>query len=197
MASKVAVYLRVSSLSQREDSQREAVDAWLKAQRVSDAVYYVDKGKSGMSMKRPAFEKLQADIAKRRVATVVVYRLDRISRNLRDGINCLCDWLEGGTRIVAVSQNLDFAGITGKLVASVLFAVAQMESEVRAERQALGIAVAKRKGVYQGRKPGTFKASPQRARELATKGNDLSEIAAALKISVSSARRYLACETSS
>ena len=53
------------------------------------------------------------------------------------------------------------------LVASVLFGLAEIEQEYRRERQAAGIAVAKRRGVYQGRTKGTTKAKPDRARYLA------------------------------
>jgi len=73
---------------------------------------------------------------------------------LRDGIDTLCDWLGKGVRLVSVTQQLDFAGPAGKMIASVLFAVAEMEQQTRRERQAAGIAVAKRNGVYQGRKAG-------------------------------------------
>ena len=72
---------------------------------------------------------------------------------MRDGIDTLCDWLGKGVRLVSVTQQLDFAGPAGKMIASVLFAVAEMEQQTRRERQAAGIAVAKRNGVYQGRKP--------------------------------------------
>ena len=53
-----------------------------------------------------------------------------------------------GVRLVSVTQQLDFAGPAGKMITSVLFAVAEMEQQTRRERQAAGIAVAKRNGVY-------------------------------------------------
>ena len=61
-----------------------------------------------------------------------------------------------------MTQQLDFAGPAGKMIASVLFAVAEMEQQTRRERQAAGIAVAKRNGVYQGRKAGSLKADAAR-----------------------------------
>ena len=98
------------------------------------------------------------------VDTIVVYKLDRVSRSLKDGINTLVGWCEQGIRVVSVTQQLDFNGAVGQLVGSVLFAVAQMEQETRRERQAAGIAAAKEAGVYIGRRAGTTKAKPQRAK---------------------------------
>lgn len=66
-----------------------------------------------------------------------------------------------------------------------------MEQETRRERQAEGIAVAKQRGVYQGRKRGTRKTKPERARELKAKGLSVGEIATALGVGYSTACRYL------
>jgi DNA invertase Pin-like site-specific DNA recombinase len=186
-----AVYVRVSTVGQKETSQRAEIDRWLKGHGFTDAVYYVDK-KTGDNLNRPAFEKLQAAIFAGEVRTVAVYKLDRLSRSLRDGINTLTDWLGKGVRIVSVTQQLDFSGSTGQLVAAVLFAVAQMEQETRRERQAAGIAAAKAAGTYLGRKAGTTKAKPTRAKELREKGLTVPEIADSLRISPRTVFTYLA-----
>ena len=110
------------------------------------------------------------------------WKLDRLSRSLRDGIDTLCDWLDKGVRLVSVTQQLDFAFPAGKMIASVLFAVAEMEQQTRRERQAAGIAVAKRNGVYQGRKAGSLKADAARALALRSKGLNDTEIATALGV---------------
>jgi hypothetical protein len=122
------------------------------------------------------------DIFNGEIQTVVCWKLDRVSRCLRDGINRLADWCDKGVRVVSVTQQLDFSGATGKLIASVLFAVAEMEQETRRERQAAGIAAAKEEGKYKGRKPGTTKAAPRRAIQLRAKGLSDREIATALGV---------------
>jgi hypothetical protein len=91
---------------------------------------------------------------------VVVWKLDRISRRQREGVNLLADWCERGVRVVVITQQLDLSGAVGRLVASVLFGLAEIEHEYRRERQAAGIAVAKQKGRYHGRVQGTTKAQP-------------------------------------
>jgi DNA invertase Pin-like site-specific DNA recombinase len=74
---------------------------------------------------------------------------------------------------------------------AVLLGIAEMEMELRQERQAAGIRAAKRRGVYNGRRSGTTKAKPARAAELSQKGLSAAEIAAALNVSERTAFRYL------
>ncbi|MCO6046177.1 recombinase family protein [Aeoliella sp. ICT_H6.2] len=189
-AAKVAVYVRVSTTSQKAASQRAEIERWMASQRLSDAVWYVDS-KSGTDLRRPEFERLQTAVFAGKVKTVVVYKLDRISRSLVDGINTLVDWCQRGIRVVSVTQQLDFNGAAGQLIASVLFAVAEMEQEMRRERQSAGIAAAKARGVYKGRQSGTTKAKPDRALELRKMGLKDQEIATALGVSRRTVQRYL------
>ena len=77
------------------------------------------------------------------------------------------------------------------MVASVLFAIAEIEREQTRERQAAGIEVAKAKGIYKGRKKGTTKAKPKRAKELQAQGLKPPEIAKALGITDRTVFRYL------
>ena len=77
------------------------------------------------------------------------------------------------------------------MVASVLFGLAEIEFEYRQERQVAGIRVAKKRGVYRGRKTGTTKAQPVRALELRDRGLTATEIAYALNISARTVFRYL------
>jgi DNA invertase Pin-like site-specific DNA recombinase len=78
------------------------------------------------------------------------------------------------------------------IIASLLFGIAEMELQHTRERQAAGIRVAKKNGVYAGRKVGTFKANPDRAKALRKKGLTDREIASALGVSQSTVYRYLA-----
>lgn len=181
----VACYVRVSTVGQNEAGQRAEIERWLTGTGVPlDTVrWFVDKGQSGDSLKRPAFGQLQAAIFAGEVGTVCTYKLDRLSRSLRDGINVLSDWCDKGLRVVSVTQQIDFNGTVGKLLAAVLLGIAQMEQETRRERQAAGIAAAKRRGVYQGRRPGTTKANPERAARLKAQGLTIDEISSALGVS--------------
>jgi DNA invertase Pin-like site-specific DNA recombinase len=77
------------------------------------------------------------------------------------------------------------------MVADLMLGLAEIEWEWRKERQAVGIAVAKRQGAYKGRAPGTRKAKPAWARELQAKGMAAPEIAQALGTSTRTVFRYL------
>lgn len=186
---KVACYVRVSSIGQNEASQKSELKKFC-ANHGYEPVWYIDKS-SGMNMERPEFQRLQQDIFNGEVKVVVVYKLDRLSRSLTDGLNVLSAWLEKGIRLVATSQQFDFQGSVGKLIASVLLAVGEMENETRRERQAIGIENAKQRNVYKGRKVGATKSNPERALKLRGEGKKLNEIAAIMKVSQSTVQRYL------
>lgn len=188
----IACYCRVSSRHQRTDSQKGEITRWLSANGINPAsVQWFEDHETAKTLKRPAFESLNQAVFQGRVRTVVVWKLDRLSRSQKDGINVLADWCDRGVRIVAVTQQLDLGGPLGRMVASVLFGLAEIELEYRRERQAAGIRIAKAKGVYRGRKTGTTKASPHRIRELRHRGLTAAEIANATGVSERTVFRYL------
>ena len=113
------------------------------------------------------------------------------SRSIVDGVTTLAKWCEQGIRVVSVTQQLDFNGAMGKMLAAIFFGVAEMEQETRRERQRVGIEAARERGVYRGRRKGTFKATPARARELLAKGMQTAEIARALGVSRRTVERYV------
>lgn len=190
----VAIYIRVSTVGQNEEGQRREIQRWISGNGIdpTTVLWFVDKD-TGDNLDRPAFARLQKRIFDGQIQAVVVWKLDRLSRSLKDGINTLCEWCDKGIRVVSVTQQIDFNGAAGKLIASVLFAVAEMEQETRRERQAAGIAVAKEMGKYTGRKKGAVKAGvdPKRAVELRQQGLKITEIAQAMGVSESSVMRYL------
>jgi DNA invertase Pin-like site-specific DNA recombinase len=151
--SKVAVYVRVSTLDQEKGirSQEHAIERYLEGHSIENAKWYRDR-LSGKDINRPGFEKLQKAIFNGQVGTVIVWKLDRLSRSMRDGVRVLCDWIDKDVRVVSVSQQLDFSGTVGKMIASVLFAVAEMERENPRENTKRGLALAKAKGVKLGRR---------------------------------------------
>lgn len=186
----IAAYLRVSTKDQRHDLQQEDIEAWAAANGLKIERWYADKI-TGRSHSRPDLDKLRRAIFKGEVKTVIVWKLDRLTRSKSDGEILLADWCGRGVRVVSVTQQIDLSGVVGQIVASVLLGLNEIELNNIKERQAAGIAVAKKRGVYRGRKKGSTKGKPERAQELKDQGLKLGEIAAAMKVSERTASRYL------
>jgi len=185
------IYIRVSSpKGQKTDSQRAELEAWLKRQRISRTRWFEDR-ESATTIQRDAFQKLQAAIFAGEIDTVVVWKLDRLARSLKEGINVLADWCQRGVRMIAVTQQIDLSGPVGHLIASLLFGIAEIELQHTRERQAAGIALARKRGVYTGRRPGTTKATPARAKALRKQKLTVPEIAQALGVKERTVYNYL------
>lgn len=185
----VAAYVRVSTIGQNEAGQVEAIKAYCQNHNL-EPVFFIDKA-TGNNLDRPEFNRLNEMIFRGEVSTVLIYKLDRLSRKLHEGIMTLTTWLESGVRLVSITQSLDFSGSVGKMIAAVLLGVAEMEQETRRERQFDGIQVAKTKGVYKGRKSGTEVFSRERIIELRERGLNYDEISTALNCSKKTIQRAL------
>ena len=188
----IAAYCRVSTQRQKNDSQIAEITKWLSAHGydMDQVTWFIDK-ESGRTLDRPEFQKLQKAIFDGTVKTVIVWKLDRISRRLKDGINLLSDWCSADVRVISITQQIDLTGAVGRMIAAVMLGLAEIELEYRQQRQAAGIEVAKKNGKYKGRKEGTFKARPERAKVLREKGLKITEIAEALGTSKRTVLRYL------
>ncbi len=157
-----ARYIRVSTIAQDSGaaSQFQALGAYAKKHGITNCKTYRDVG-TGSHTDRPQFKAMMADVEAGLIDTVMVWKLDRLSRSLKTGIAVLCELLERDVRVISVSQNIDFSGIVGKLIASVLFAVAEMEREHIRENIQRGMAAAQAAGkTLGGRKKGeTFRVT--------------------------------------
>lgn len=157
---RIAVYCRVSTLDQVKGikSQEHALKQFCINHNLTGRVWYRDK-MSGGTTDRPAFNRLQKAIFAGEVDTVVCWKLDRLSRSLKDGVSVLCSWLEKEVRIISITQQLDFNKATGQMVMALLFAVAAMERENLRENVKRGLIAAKARGVKLGKRPKLFAKS--------------------------------------
>jgi len=128
----IACYCRPSSTSQKTDGQKPEIRRWLDGNRIDPSTvgWFEDK-EAGKALKRPGFDRLLKAISTRTVTTVVVWKMDRFSRGQRDGVNLLAGRCERGGRVIAVAQQIDLSGAVGRMMASVLFGLAETESEYR------------------------------------------------------------------
>ena len=175
-----AIYIRCSSASQSTASQRHEIDRYLASQVVCGRIeWYEDASVTGTNLDRPALARLHGNIIDGKVTTVIVWKLDRLSRSIADGVKLLSDWVDRGVRVVAVTQQIDLSGPMGRMVASLLLGIAEMEREHLRERQAAGIAQAKARGVKFGRPPSVNATA---VRRLKADGCSASGIARRLRV---------------
>jgi DNA invertase Pin-like site-specific DNA recombinase len=101
----MACYCRVSTHRQKVDSQKADILCWLTGHAVAPtAIQWFEDVESGTTLKRPAFDRMQQGIFAGTIKTVVVWKLDRISRRQREGVNLLAEWCERGVRVVVITQ---------------------------------------------------------------------------------------------
>jgi site-specific DNA recombinase len=160
---RCAIYTRKSSeegLEQEFNSlqaQREACEAFISSQRhegwVCLRAAYDDGGFSGATMDRPALQRLLSDIAAGRIDTIVVYKIDRLTRSLADFAKIVEILDRSGTSFVSVTQQFNTTTSMGRLTLNVLLSFAQFEREVIGERIRDKIAASKQKGMWMGGVP--------------------------------------------
>lgn len=175
-------YIRVSSDDQNPERQLEKLK--------------VDKSfldiASGKNTKRPQFQALMDFI--RQGDTLVVHSMDRLARNLVDLRNIVQSLVKRGIRVEFMKENLAFTGEDSPmsiLLLSMMGAFAEFERSIIRERQAEGIALAKKRGEYSGRKPALNKEQVLEILQRIQSGEKKSLIAKALGIGRSTLYKYI------
>ena len=141
---KVAIYVRVSTTSQAEEgySIEEQIDKLESYCKIKDwSVYnvYTDGGFSGSNTERPALERLIKDAEKKKFDTVLVYKLDRLSRSQKDTLFLIEDvFIKNGIEFLSLQENFDTSTPFGKAMIGLLSVFAQLEREQIKERMQLG-----------------------------------------------------------
>ena len=114
---------------------------------------YDDGGLSGGTLERPALRRLLADIEAGRIDTVVVYKVDRLTRSLGDFAKIVEVFDNRGVSFVSVTQQFNTTSSMGRLTLNMLLSFAQFEREVTGERIRDKIAASKKKGMWMGGLP--------------------------------------------
>ena len=175
-------YVRVSSFDQNPERQLEHVQV--------DQLF-TDKA-SGKNTQRPELERLFAFV--REGDIVVVHSMDRMARNLDDLRHIVQKLTKRGVRIEFVKENLTFTGEDSpmaNLMLSVMGAFAEFERALILERQREGIALAKQRGAYRGRKKALSAGQVAELRRRAGVGEQKAQLARELGISRETLYQYL------
>src|SRR5947208_8988669 len=158
--SRCAIYTRKSTEHNLDlafnslDAQREACEAYVRSQQHEGwrllADHYDDGGLSGASLERPALQTLLADLRARKIDSVVVYKVDRLTRSLSDFAKLIELFEAHKVSFVSVTQSFNTSSSMGRLTLNVLLSFAQFERELIWERVRDKIAASKRKGLWVG-----------------------------------------------
>jgi len=152
---RVAVYARVSTLGKGQDTevQLRELREYVSRRGWQLAGEYVDVGISGAKERRPQLDRLVADAHRCRFDAVAVWRFDRFARSVSHLLHALETFKALGIEFVSLSEQVDTSTPTGKMVFTVLGAVAELERSLIVERVKAGLRNARAKGKRLGRPP--------------------------------------------
>lgn len=175
-------YVRVSSITQNTDRQLDGL--------VLDRVF--EEKASGKDILRPVYESCMQYV--REGDTLVVHSMDRLARNLDDLRRTEQQLTGRGVRVQFIKEGLTFTGDDSpmaNLLLSILGAFAEFERTLIRQRQMEGIALAKQKGIYRGRKKALTNIQVTDLKQRAAAGEKKSRIARDLRISRQTLYEYL------
>ena len=186
----VAIYARVSTDKQKVDMQLDELRQF--AARSGWKIYkeYIDENFTGANTNRPAFQEMMDAARKRRFDMLIVWKLVRLSRSLKDLINTIDELGSSGIDFVSYDNKLDTSTPTGKLVFQIVGAVAEFEKDIIKERVVSGLASARLKGKRLGRPP-VPSVTMEKAQEMRSEGLSFRKIGKELGIDEGVFRRRL------
>ena len=150
---RAAIYARVSTSNNGQDPtmQTREMEEFCDRRGWELTDSYIDNGISGSTESRPELDRLMADAHRRRFDAVVVWKFDRFARSVSHLLRAPETFKALGIDFVSLSEQVDTSTPTGKMVFTVLGAVAELERSLIAERVRAGIRNARAKGKRLGR----------------------------------------------
>ena len=193
---RIAVYYRVSTDKQDLDSQKVAIDRWLSDLPKKPKTIHIiqDEGVSGKHENRKGYRELLVLAVNRRIDTIVVYRLDRLSRNATVAIKTLLELDEYGVGFISVTQpvlNLGHANPFRRTMLAAFAEIAEIERDTIVARVRSGLEAAKKRGVTLGAPVKVTDDRVVRVRELRATGLSYRDIAEELEMSLGSVHKAL------
>jgi len=188
---RAAIYARVSTTGNGQSPEMQIREFGEYCDRRGWAVAgeYVDEGISGTKERRPELDRLMADAQRRRFDVVVVWKFDRFARSVSHLLRALETFNALGIAFVSLTEGIDTSTPAGKMVFTVLGAVAELERSLIAERVKAGLRNAKAKGKRLGRPRTVVDAS--RIAKLRASGASWRDVCAETGLSKGTAQRAL------
>jgi len=192
MTTRVAIYARVSTpegKGQSPEMQLLELREYCERRGWTIAGEYVDR-MTGTKDRRPELDRLTADAHKRRFDVVIVWKFDRFARSVSHLLRALETFKALGIDFVSYSEQMDTSTPAGKMVFTVLGAVAELERSLIVERVRAGLRNARAKGKHLGRPRANIDAN--RLATLRREGKSLKQIAAEVGCSAAYVHKTLA-----
>lgn len=140
-------YVRVSTVEQNEERQIESLNKY-------DIEKWYTEKVSGKNTNRPKLLEMLDFV--REGDTIYIHDFSRLARSTKDLLDIIEQLQQKKVALISIKENMDTSTASGKLMVTVIAAINEFERENLLERQREGISIAKKKGVYKGRKPITF-----------------------------------------
>jgi DNA invertase Pin-like site-specific DNA recombinase len=192
MTMQAAIYARVSTIGHGQSPEMQLSELREQCLRRGWQIVgeYVDSGISGAKDRRPELDRLMQDAHKRKFDVVSVWKFDRFARSVSHLLRALDTFRILGVEFVSLSEALDTATPAGRMVFTVLGAVAELERSLIAERVRAGLRNARAKGQKLGRP--VMRLDRARIMHLRAEGRSLREIATELGCSHALVHKSLA-----
>ena len=161
MSKRAVGYIRVSTSEQAQEglslaAQEERIRGYCTAKGWRLIRVYRDEGASGKTLDRPGIQSLIRDLKADGVDVVVIVKLDRLTRSVRD-LGRLIEDLFDGRSLASVEESLDSSTANGRMVINLLGTVAQWEREINSERTSAVLRFKRERGEWVGRVPYGFR----------------------------------------
>jgi len=140
---KAGIYCRVSTLEQAQDgyslkAQEEKLKSYAKGMQYDVFSTYIDDGYSGSSINRPALTKLINDIKSNNIDIVLIYKLDRLSRNVKNVLELVELFKQYKVTLFSLNENLDLSSPFGRAALKMSATFSELERETIVERMMMG-----------------------------------------------------------
>jgi Site-specific recombinases, DNA invertase Pin homologs len=151
-----ALYIRVSTDAQREEgysieAQKDMLEGYCKSRQIKNYEVYIDGGFSGSSIERPEVKRLIDNVKRGLIDSVIVYKLDRLSRSQKDTLFLIEDVFNPhNVSFVSLNENMDTSTPIGRAMLGIMSAFAQLERETIRERTRLGMRERVKSGLWMG-----------------------------------------------
>lgn len=148
---KVAIYARVSTDDQSAEMQLSELREHCRRRGWEMFGEYVDRGISGAAIRRPELDRMMEDAWRGRFNAVLVWKFDRFARSVSHLVSALETLRNEKVDFISLTESIDTSTPAGKMVFTVLGAVAELERSLIGERVKAGLREARKKGIALGR----------------------------------------------